>query len=158
MAGIGSFTTVQHGDAILTYIHVPSTFKSIPSGSYFVPACIAQKARRDLLGRLDQRPKAVQLQLVHVNPTDLSLLLAKLGVSTAICTNVSRGSKGTSPLVPQSALDAVRVGLPWPEGFPPHGHPEIQIPQPPGPPPPPAPAPAAAVRCAPARSPISSTV
>jgi hypothetical protein len=48
--------------------------------------------------------------------------------------------------------------LPWPVGFPPHGHPEIQIPQPPGPPPPPAHAPAAAVRCAPARSPVFSTV
>ena len=91
MAGLGSFTTLQHGDAVLTFIHVPSAFQSIPSGSYFVPACITAEARRDLLGRLDQRPKAVQRQLVHVNPTDLSLLLAKLGVSTAICANVSRG-------------------------------------------------------------------
>ena len=144
MAGLGSFTTLQHGDAVLTFIHVPSAFQSIPSGSYFVPACITAEARRDLLGRLDQRPKAVQRQLVHVNPTDLSLLLAKLGVSTAICANVSRGSKGTSPLVPQTALEDVKVGLPWPAGFPPQAA-EIQIPLPP-PPPPAHPAPAVVVR------------
>ena len=135
--GQGSFTTVQHGEYTLTYIHVPSSFKSVLPGTYFVPGALAAEQRRKLLGRLDARGAHVTALIVGVEPRDLAEFLGRVGAPPVVCVNVARayrvGKDNKAPLLTKFALGRVREGLPWPVGFP-----EIQIPPPP-PPPPPAP-------------------
>jgi hypothetical protein len=136
----GSFTTVQHGEYSLMYIHLPRPFKSILPGTYFVPATLTVEQRRKLLGRLEERGAHVAAFFVKVKPSDLSLFLGTVGVSLAVCTNVARAHQGGKdskvPLLTKFALGRVREALPWPVGFP-----EIQIPPPPPPAPVAAPAP-----------------
>ena len=64
----GSFTTLQHGEYTLTYIHVPQNFKSIRLGTYFVPNALPVSQRRKLLGRLDQKRELVTRFFVEVLP------------------------------------------------------------------------------------------
>jgi hypothetical protein len=125
----GSFTTVQHGEYSLTYIHVSRPFKSVLPGTYFVPGALVAAQRYKLLGRLDARGAHVAAFFVEVEPRDLSVFLGRVGASPALCANVARAHQGGKankvPLLTKFALGRVREGLPWPVGFP-----EIQIPPP----------------------------
>ena len=131
----GSFTTLQHGENTLTYIHVPRDFKSICSGTYFVPSALPVTQRRKLLGRLDQTSVLTRF-FVEVLPRDLSQFLATVGAPPSVCINITRahreGHDAKVSLLTRIALGRVKEGLPWPAGFPALlPPPEIQILQPP---------------------------
>ena len=132
----GSFTTLQHGEYTLTYIHVPQNFKSICLGTYFVPNALPVSQRRKLLGRLDQKRELVTRFFVEVLPQDLTVYLDAVGAPSAVCATVARAIQGevapNVPLLTRIALGRVKEGLPWPAGFPALlPPPEIQILQPP---------------------------
>jgi hypothetical protein len=132
----GSFTTLQHGEYTLTYIHVPQNFKSIPSGTYCVPSALSVPQRNKLLGRLDRKDELVTRFFVKVLPRDLSQFLATVGAPAGMSANVARANQGIGvpsvPLLTRIALGRVKEGLPWPAGFPALlPPPEIQILQPP---------------------------
>ena len=112
----------------MVFITVPHGHSSLPSGSYFLPACMGQRAQYKLFGRLDRRKD--QRRLVWVPPDMLAAYLVVLGYTDV--GGVRKAARGDAvvSLLNREALEALGRGDLWPPDWPPAPPPGVQPPQP----------------------------
>lgn len=109
----GILHCVPHGDGSQrVFIAVPAGHESLPSGAYFVPACMPSKVQRKLLGQLSKRSISSAWEWVH--PRALAAYLVAVGYPDV--SRILMGAQGDAqaPLLSREALrDLGRVDL-WP--------------------------------------------
>jgi len=108
------------------FITVPHEHSSLPSGAYFVPTCMAQKAQRKLFGRLDRRKD--RSRLVWVPPDMLAAYLLVLGYAdVGGVRRAVRGDAAVCLLSRETLASLGRLDL-WPADWPPAPPPGFQPP------------------------------